>query len=134
MVLITRRDEAMKKIFFVDDNQNLCIIWKLLFERHGYDIQVFHDGESALEVIKNNGQPDIVITDFNLPGMDGVEFLNLVQQLYDIMPIILTGDKEKLLDNDHLPKNIILLSKPIQFEKIKTIIEQRGKDQESFAI
>lgn len=115
----------MNKIFFIDDNQNLCIIWKLLFERNGYDIEVFQDGEAALARAEASSYPDIVITDYNLPGIDGVELLQQMQKHNPIVPIILTGDKEKLEASPNIPKDFILLSKPIQFEKIKGIIESQ---------
>lgn len=120
----------MKTIYFVEDNQNLGLIWKLLFERNGFEVQVFESAEEILGKIDNLPTPHVVITDFNLPGANGVELLNQLSIRFPkILPIILTGDKEQVEMTNKIPRNLILIGKPIQFEAMREIITKNDPYQ-----
>lgn len=58
------------------------------------DLEVLHaaDGNAALELIKSR-EPDLVLTDLRMPGMDGLELVSEVQQNYPLLPILLMTSK-----------------------------------------
>ena len=68
------------KILLIDDDEwirdSLCIF----FESEGCQLRAFETAEEALEELKN--QPyDLIIVDYKLPGMNGLEFLNRIQRV-----------------------------------------------------
>lgn len=83
------------KIFLVEDDPMYSQIIKLsLDENDAYDIHIFHSGEDMLANVYLN--PDIVIIDYNLPGMSGLDILQKIKHIdHNISTIFLSG-QEKL--------------------------------------
>lgn len=65
----------MTRVLVVDDEENLRLVLKTFLKRHGYDVEVAHDGEEALPMIDGFG-PDFVITDVRMPRLGGMELLS----------------------------------------------------------
>ena len=60
------------KLLVVDDVQTNVLLLKALLGKEGYGILVANNGQEALEVIRNEN-PDVVLLDVMMPGMDGFE-------------------------------------------------------------
>ena len=88
------------KIVVVDDEQMMTNSLSMLFMVEGIDnVFCFNDPQEALVFLKDN-EPDIVLSDFIMPQMNGIEFLKEVKNLYpDVSTILLTGyaDKENAI-------------------------------------
>ena len=67
-----------KKILIVDDEPNIVVPLQFLMERHGYETVVAHSGEEALEAISKEN-PDLILLDIMLPGIDGCELCEIVK-------------------------------------------------------
>ena len=82
-------------LMLIEDNKDFSDLLLLSFENANtnYNIDVVATGEEALEVLKRKDKEyDIIITDYLLPGLDGVEFLqHLEKEGLDIPTIVLTG-------------------------------------------
>ncbi len=63
------------KILVVEDEIELNNAYKRILETGGYDVQTAYNGAEALEVIKENGEPRIILLDLRMPVMDGITFL-----------------------------------------------------------
>jgi CheY-like chemotaxis protein len=61
-----------KRILLVDDNEDAALILKQALEQLGYQVQVAHDGPSALDA-SVDFRPDVALLDIGLPVMDGYE-------------------------------------------------------------
>ena len=61
-----------KSILIVYDELKVLIPFQFLLERHGYNVMTAQTGDHALELIYQNN-PDLVLLDIKLPGMDGHE-------------------------------------------------------------
>ncbi|HEX2932741.1 MAG TPA: sigma-54 dependent transcriptional regulator [Candidatus Binatia bacterium] len=68
------------RILVVDDDQAMCQLLTDLLQEEDYEIEVAHDGESAIEIFQSN-RFDLVITDLMMPRMKGIE---LVERLREI--------------------------------------------------
>ena len=64
--------ENKKRILVVDDEQHITMVMRSGLTKHGYDVRVAAEGESALELFQL-WTPDLVITDLSMPNMDGLE-------------------------------------------------------------
>lgn len=88
------------KIVVVDDERIVTSAFKTLLKVEGFsDAHFFNSPKDALTFLKDN-QPNLVISDFLMPEMNGLEFLSEVKKLYpEVSKILLTGyaDKENAI-------------------------------------
>ncbi len=115
----------MKKIMVVDDKESVTIILKQMLEQGGYSVEVANDGEKALEALKN-GHFDMLITDINMPVMNGVELLNKTKEAFPRMPVIFITayGKDKIIIDAIKVGLSDFIEKPFRMEDIlKTVKE-----------
>ncbi len=100
------------KILYVDDEEALRILVKSQLTLEGFDMETADDGDTALEMLKNN-KYDLILLDIRMPRVDGVEVLkNLKQSGSQTRIIMLTAvtelssaiDSLKLGANDYITK------------------------------
>jgi len=72
---ITKEMAGRVRILVVDDEPGVRLVLERSFVNLGFWVTTADNGEFALEISKNGGF-DIVYSDFNMPGMDGVDFLS----------------------------------------------------------
>ncbi len=86
------KTETPMGILFVDDEKNVLQSLKRLFMDHDYEITLANSGEEALEVLKNNSDIGLIVSDQRMPGLSGVDFLEKSRELLpDAIRILLTG-------------------------------------------
>lgn len=66
-----------KKILVLDDEKSICLLLEN-FLSQDYDVFTFNEGVNALEWLEEN-LPDLIISDIQMPNMDGFEFLSKVR-------------------------------------------------------
>lgn len=76
------------QILLVDDNELGLGARKTLLEEQGYSVTTATSGETALELFRRKAF-DIVITDFRMPGMNGIELIHQLRSQKPEVPIIL---------------------------------------------
>ena len=88
------------KIVIVDDEKIVTSAFKTLLKVEGFsDVNCFNNPEEAVDFLKSN-TPDIIVSDFLMPQMNGLEFLTKAKELYpEVSMILLTGyaDKENAI-------------------------------------
>jgi len=77
MNLFTKLKEM--KILLIDDDEWIRDSLSLFFEAEGCNVLTFETAEEGMEAVKQQAY-DIVISDYKLPGMDGLEFLRRVKE------------------------------------------------------
>ena len=83
--------QRVAKILVVDDEPDMAESTELSLERGGHEVVVSHEGARALELMAVE-QPDLVITDLKMPGLDGLQLLQeLRTRKLDTPVIVLTG-------------------------------------------
>ncbi len=76
----------------VDDNHSLLRATVAVFERNGWRVVTANDGLEARARLKNNSF-DVIVSDINMPGYGGLEFLRSVrEQDLDVPVILMTGN------------------------------------------
>lgn len=85
-----------QKILIVDDDENIAELISLYLAKECFDTKIVGDGESALEMIKTY-QPNIMLLDIMLPGIDGYEVLREVRKNSNL-PIIMLSAKGEVFD------------------------------------
>ena len=89
------------RVLVADDDLEICSLIKTILARGPYDLTVCHDGESALRRIESDEQYDLLISDFMLPGITGIDLITRVRENPDTaeLPIVMiTGHEGEVLD------------------------------------
>ena len=126
----SRKPAAGKKILIVDDELDVRIYVRTLFETSGYEPIVTRNGKEGLEKAKELS-PDLIILDVMMPEAGGVTMyreLKTNQVLKDIPVIMLTGIGEKSFSHylkmlnvnvkDPIPQPDAHMEKPLDHEKL----------------
>ena len=69
-----------KTILVVDDSTSLRTVVKLTLQRAGYDVLEAGDGREGLAALEKAGRVHLIVSDVNMPSMDGIAFLTQVKQ------------------------------------------------------
>ena len=123
-------DPPMTRVLVVEDEPNIADFIRRGLIYKGYEVEVVHSGEAALEAAQKR-LPELVILDLMLPDMDGVEVCHRLRSADDLSIIMLTardavGDKVEGLEagaDDYI-------TKPFEFDellaRIKAALRRRS--------
>lgn len=78
------------KILVVDDEVAICNMLSLALQTAGYEVESVHDGKDVMAALVNS-QPDLILLDWMLPGISGIELARQIKQSPDFneLPIIM---------------------------------------------
>ncbi len=75
------------QVWIVDDDKSIRWVLDKALQKADMETRNFADASSLLEALKNN-PPDVLLTDIRMPGMDGIELLNKVQNYFPDLPVV----------------------------------------------
>lgn len=118
-------------ILIADDESKIRRILALNLEKHGYDVMMAVDGKHAVELFeKAQPKPDLLLLDYMMPELDGIDVIRHVRMTSDVPAIMLTAK-----DNVHTKVESFesgmddYITKPFAFEellvRIKAILRRR---------
>ncbi|WP_018659337.1 response regulator transcription factor [Allofustis seminis] len=87
----------MKKLLIVEDEESIAKLLKYNLEKEGYDVSVSYDGEDGYDMASSN-QFDLILLDWMLPKMDGIEVTKRLKQAKVDTPIIMLTAKDGEID------------------------------------
>ncbi len=85
----------MTAILVVDDEANIRHLVKAYLEAEGYTVHLAEDGPGGLAAFRRH-QPDLVVLDVMLPGMDGLEVLQHIRRESEVYVLLLTARSEEV--------------------------------------
>lgn len=111
-----------KHILIVDDSKTVRNLVAFIMKKEGFKVTVAEDGFQGLEKLYAAGKVDLIISDINMPRMDGYTFIKTVreQEAYRELPIIVLsteGQEKDIQAGLHLGANMYMV-KPAQPEKM----------------
>ena len=120
--------QPVSMLLVEDENTNRELLYTILTKKYpDLLFQAAINGRTGLELFKTH-QPDIVITDVNMPEMGGVQ---MAERILAIKPntkfIVLTGDCGKNISQDSAAKGVEIdhcITKPVSFAELFAAIEQ----------
>lgn len=77
-----------KTVFLVDDSTVMLMSLRQTLEMEGYKVETAADGQDALDKIKSGFKPDLMITDINMPRMNGLELIREARAILRFTPIL----------------------------------------------
>lgn len=84
-----------KSIFLVDDSATMLMSLRNTLEMHGLKVDTARDGQEAFQRLQSGLKPDLIITDINMPNMNGLDFIRHARTVLRFTPILaLTTESE----------------------------------------
>jgi DNA-binding response OmpR family regulator len=87
-------ERAQMRALVVDDEAPLLEIVKSYLEREGFEVITASDGRAAVEAARER-EPDVIVLDLMLPGLDGIEACRQIRSFSDAYIIMLTAKAEE---------------------------------------
>lgn len=122
----------MAKILIVDDEIDMCWALSNILEAEGYSTINAQDGNTAFKKIETEN-PDLVLLDIRLPGMDGIEILRKIKMMNSELPVIMItgyGNVNTAIESVKIGA-CDYVSKPFDNEKIVAIVKKYLKVKKS---
>ena len=116
-----------KTILVVDDFENTRWVIEFTLQKSGFNVLKAEHGKEALKFFDGR-KIDLVITDYNMPVMDGVELVKEIRKMpdYEFIPILMltteTDEKKKKLAKDAQVTGWV--QKPFKMEKFLVVIKK----------
>ncbi|MDZ7792292.1 MAG: response regulator [Spirochaetia bacterium] len=118
----------LDKIMIVDDSATSRMIIKRCFQMAGYQDSTFIEAEDGLKALSNlnRNAVDLVVTDLNMPKMDGATFikkLRLIDKTKQLPVLIVSSMGNERLETELEDKDVMgILRKPMTPEKVTEVL------------
>lgn len=93
-----------KTIFIIDDSTVMLMSVKQTLEMAGYKVETAKDGLEAFNRIKTGLKPDLIITDINMPNMNGIDFIRNARTILRFTPILTLTTESQAAKRDEAKK------------------------------
>ena len=80
----------MKTVLAVDDSSTMRMAVSMVLKSQGYEVTTANDGKEALEKMRSGTRFNLIITDLNMPNVDGISLIKEARRMvrYDSTPIV----------------------------------------------
>ena len=93
-----------KTIFIIDDSAVMLASVRQNLEIAGFKVETAKDGQEAFNRVKTGLKPDLIITDINMPNMNGIDFIKNVRPLLRFTPILVLTTENQTAKRDEAKK------------------------------
>jgi two-component system chemotaxis response regulator CheY len=115
-----------KTIFVIDDSAVMTASVKQTLEMAGYKVETARDGLEAFNRIKTGFKPDLIITDINMPNMNGIDFIKNARTILRFTPILALTTESQAAKRDEAKKHGATgwLVKPVAGPDLIKVVKQ----------
>ncbi|MCK5153574.1 MAG: sigma-54-dependent Fis family transcriptional regulator, partial [Spirochaetales bacterium] len=123
-----------KTILICDDKKNILEVLKDFFEEKDFSVLLSGSGEETLDIIRTE-IPDIVLTDYKLPGISGIDLIEKIIHIDKTLPVILITAFGSIPNAvDAMRKGAYdYLTKPLDYELLYFVVERALEQKEIYA-
>ncbi|MEL6931376.1 MAG: response regulator [Cyanobacteria bacterium J06600_6] len=107
-------------ILIVEDNDDIQLLFQMILESEGYEVNIASNGAEALESLETVC-PQLILMDIMMPGISGIEVARNIkqQQDYESLPILLISAVDRLQDRQfNYSKASDILYKPFDLDDL----------------
>jgi len=119
-------------ILIVEDNDDLQLLFQLVLESEGYEVNITDNGIDALEFLETV-RPQLILMDIMMPGMNGIEVARSIKQKqdYESLPILLVSAVDRLQEQQlDYSKASDILYKPFNLDDLVSKVCQLTSDRQ----
>lgn len=116
----------MKNLLVVDDESEICDFLKAFFEDREFEVRTANSGEQALREV-GKAQPQVVLLDVHMPGMDGMNVLREIKNQYPNVKVIMVTaleTREKIEEAMRLGADNYI-TKPLSLEYLEKDVQEK---------
>ena len=111
------------KVLYVEDEEKVRESTANFLNKFFNNLTIANDGEDGLEKFKKTLDMDIVVTDVNMPKLNGIKMIELIKELKkDIIVVFISADDEINSVSEY--DNCYILKKPVQIENVIEIFKK----------
>jgi two-component system chemotaxis response regulator CheY len=118
----------MKRILLVDDSPTVLMSMETVLTHAGFGVDKASGGDAALAILGAGAKPNLMITDLNMPGMNGIELIQAVRRLPSLrfMPILMltTESSQDKRADAKVAGATGWIVKPVQADALLAVIKQ----------
>jgi phosphoserine phosphatase RsbU/P len=126
-------NQQKHKILIAEDNANSVVLLRALLSSEGHDVVATVDGKEAKDALEHCGPFSLIISDHQMPGILGSDFLQIAKILFPKTPrIMMTAFQEHDMKEDSIKKAEVFrfVTKPIMPDDFIEIIRLAIKQYE----
>ncbi|MGP0591190.1 response regulator [Nitrospira sp. T9] len=120
-----------KPILLIEDDRPYRQALRLYLESHGFTAKEAEDGREALVLLDGGLDVDIIISDYHMPVINGLDFLKALSYRVkgqDVRVILVSGNMTKEIEKEAKQAGAFaLLSKPFDFQDLLALVSRAGK-------
>jgi len=117
-----------KTVLIIDDFENTLFVTGFTIQKAGYDVAKALSGKEALDYLKAGKPANLIITDYNMPGMNGIQFIQELKtaNLHLFTPIfVLSTETDETIKKKALKMGVTAwIPKPFKTEKLIEYIKR----------
>lgn len=115
-----------KIVVLVDDEVVLQDLLGEMLEAYGYDVVKAESGEDALKLLHDELKADLIIVDYQMPGMNGMQFTEELRRFDRSVPVILSTGNLTLISSGEPERCAVtrVVPKPYELETILKVVEE----------
>ena len=123
------------RVLLVEDEQSLAEVLAALLEMEGYDVTVAFNGQVGLDLVETT-QPELIITDYMMPVMNGVEMARCVRLVPGLgtLPILMTSAVSEKEIGTGRSLLTAFMRKPVEFDllldEVSGLLANRASSQD----
>ena len=118
----------MKTILIVDDSATILMSMDGILKKGGFKVEKAANAEAALKKLKGGAKPDLVITDLNMPGMNGIEMIREIRKMptFRFKPILMLTTESQTAKRNEAKKAGATgwLVKPVKPHELLAVVKQ----------
>src|SRR5438876_6577977 len=117
---------AVKTVFIVEDDEAIgTLLVQVIEQETPYQVVLASDGFQALEMLRTV-KPDVLILDYGLPDMNGLEFYDTIQAVKALkhLPVLIVSAQTARIQKEIKARQLSQLQKPFDLTNLLEAIEQ----------
>jgi DNA-binding response OmpR family regulator len=123
----TQKDpSAVKTVFIVEDDEAIgALLVQVIEQETSYQAVLASDGFQALKMLRTV-KPDLLILDYGLPGMNGLEFYDTIHAVKALehLPVLIVSAETARIQKEAKARQLSQLKKPFEITNLLEAIEQ----------
>jgi len=115
----------LEKLLIIDDDESINESLKIILSKAGYEVVTAPDAETGYQVFEKTN-PDLIISDLKLPGMNAIDLLNKIKPINNNLPfIVITAYENTSSTIQAIQQGAYdYIEKPLDIERLKIIIKR----------
>ncbi len=117
-----------RKILILDDSQSMRSLLGMTLKQMGFEVIDAEDAIDGMSKLKKNPDVELIFSDLNMPGKNGIEFIKSVKSdpVFKVIPVVMltTESGEKKKDEGKAAGAMAWIVKPFKVETIQSVVKK----------